>query len=244
MTGIASYEPMKRKLQILQQKANDAEERTASLQRQVEGEKLAWEQAEAEVASLSRWIHRVEEELDIAQECLATTLQKLEGAEKAASENERGMKVIENQAMKDDEKIELQEMQLKEAKHIAEATNSKFEEMARRLIIERDLERTEELPERAESHHLEAGEQIRPMDQNPNAAEEKCSQKEDKYEEDIKVLNDKLKVAVTRAEFAESSVAKMEKTIKDLEGKLKCTKEAHLHTQKMLAQTLLDLNEM
>lgn len=67
------------------------------------------------------------------------------------------------------------------------------------------------------------------------------SQKEDKYEEEIKVLTDKLKEvriikelmseessfllkvalmlqAETRAEFAERSVAKLEKTIDDLEG--------------------------
>ena len=44
------------------------------------------------------------------------------------------------------------------------------------------------------------------------------SQKEDKYEEEIKILTDKLKEAETRAEFAERSVAKLEKTIDDLEG--------------------------
>lgn len=70
------------------------------------------------------------------------------------------------------------------------------------------------------------------------------SQKEDKYEEEIKILTDKLKEAETRAEFAERSVAKLEKTIDDLEDKLKCTKEEHLCTQRMLDQTLLDLNEM
>lgn len=70
------------------------------------------------------------------------------------------------------------------------------------------------------------------------------SQKEDKYEEEIRVLTEKLKEvrhvrkqistssadlsdvlhgfvlqAETRAEFAERSVAKLEKTIDDLEGK-------------------------
>uniref|UniRef100_A0A803TQR4 Tropomyosin 3 n=1 Tax=Anolis carolinensis TaxID=28377 RepID=A0A803TQR4_ANOCA len=70
------------------------------------------------------------------------------------------------------------------------------------------------------------------------------SQKEDKYEEEIKILTDKLKEAETRAEFAERSVAKLEKTIDDLEDKLKCTKEEHLCTQRMLDQTLLDLNDM
>ena len=64
----------------------------------------------------------------------------------------RVMKVIENQALKDEEKMELQEIQLKEAKHIAEEAHRKYEEVARKLvIIEGDLERTEERAELAES---------------------------------------------------------------------------------------------
>ncbi|XP_005363337.1 tropomyosin alpha-3 chain-like isoform X2 [Microtus ochrogaster] len=158
----------------------------------------------------------------------------------------RGMKVIENRALKDEEKMELQEIQLKEAKHIAEEADRKYEEVARKLvIIEGDLERTEERAALAD--YQEMDEQIRLMDQNLkclSAAEEKYSQKEDKYEEEIKILTDKLKEAETRAEFADRSVAKLEKTIDDLEDKLKCTKEEHLCTQRMLDQTLLDLNEM
>lgn len=45
----------------------------------------------------------------------------------------RGMKVIENRAMKDEEKMELQEMQLKEAKHIAEDSDRKYEEVTGQL---------------------------------------------------------------------------------------------------------------
>ena len=42
------------------------------------------------------------------------------------------MKVIENRATKDEEKMEIQEMQLKEAKHIAEEADRKYEEVGRR----------------------------------------------------------------------------------------------------------------
>lgn len=39
------------------------------------------------------------------------------------------MKVIENRAMKDEEKMEMQELQLKEAKTIAEDSDRKYEEV-------------------------------------------------------------------------------------------------------------------
>ena len=46
----------------------------------------------------------------------------------------RGMKVIENRASKDEEKMEIQEMQLKEAKHIAEEADRKYEEVSLPLL--------------------------------------------------------------------------------------------------------------
>ena len=98
------------------------------LQRELNCKRPRREKAEGDVAALNRRIQLIEEELDRAQERLATALQKLEEAEKAADESERGMKVIENRAMKDEEKI--QEMQLKEAKHIAEEADRKYEEVS------------------------------------------------------------------------------------------------------------------
>lgn len=52
----------------------------------------------------------------------------------------RGMKVIENRAMKDEEKMEIQEMQLKEAKHIAEEADRKYEEVSYKRLEERSFQ--------------------------------------------------------------------------------------------------------
>uniref|UniRef100_A0A663FHK7 Tropomyosin 2 n=1 Tax=Aquila chrysaetos chrysaetos TaxID=223781 RepID=A0A663FHK7_AQUCH len=76
------------------------------------------------------------------------------------------------------------------------------------------------------------------------ASEEEYSTKEDKYEEEIKLLGEKLKEAETRAEFAERSVAKLEKTIDDLEESLASAKEENVGIHQVLDQTLLELNNL
>ncbi len=66
-----------------------AVERAEKLQRELALERKAREAAECDVASLNRRIQLVEEELDRAQERLATALQMLEEAEKAVDGRER-----------------------------------------------------------------------------------------------------------------------------------------------------------
>ena len=56
------------------------------MQRELEGEREQSEKAEGVLAALNRRIQLVKEELDWAQEQLATVLQKMEEAEDAADE--------------------------------------------------------------------------------------------------------------------------------------------------------------
>ncbi|KAL4682316.1 hypothetical protein H8959_001871 [Pygathrix nigripes] len=127
------------------------------------------------------------------------------------------MNVIENRAMKDEETMEIQQMQLKVAKHIAEEADRKYEEVAQVKNVTNNLKSLE-------------------------AASEKYSEKEDKYEEEIKLLSGKLKEAETRGEFAERTVAKLEKTTDDLEEKLAQAKEENVGLHQTLDQTLNELN--
>ena len=114
--------------------------------------------------------------------------------------------MIENPAMKN-EKMEIQEMQLKEAKHIAEDADHKYKEVARKLVIlEGELERAEEY----EVSELKCGdlEELKNVTNNLKlleAASLKYSEKENKYEEEIKLQYDKLKEAETHTKFAENS---------------------------------------
>ncbi|KAG3292471.1 TPM1-like [Ictidomys tridecemlineatus] len=66
------------------------------------------------------------------------------------------MKVIERRAQKDEEKMEIQEIQLKEAKHIAEDDDRKYEEVAERA-------------EFSEGQVQQLEEQLRIMDQTLKA---------------------------------------------------------------------------
>ncbi|XP_010188538.1 PREDICTED: tropomyosin beta chain-like, partial [Mesitornis unicolor] len=73
------------------------------------------------------------------------------------------------------------------------------------------------------------------------AQADKYSTKEDKYEEEIKLLGEKLKEAETRAEFAEQSVAKMEKTIDDLEDEVYAQKMKYKSHQRRALNDITSL---
>uniref|UniRef100_A0A8C9XMX5 Tropomyosin 4a n=1 Tax=Sander lucioperca TaxID=283035 RepID=A0A8C9XMX5_SANLU len=126
-----------------------------------------------------------------------------------------------------------QEMQLKEAKHIAEEADRKYEE------------HTMSVPLHSKAGDLE--EELKNVTNNLKSLEaqsEKYSEKEDKYEEEIKVLTDKLKEAETRAEFAERTVAKLEKSIDDLEDELYAQKLKYKAISEELDHALNDMTSL
>uniref|UniRef100_A0A8C4NC43 Tropomyosin n=1 Tax=Eptatretus burgeri TaxID=7764 RepID=A0A8C4NC43_EPTBU len=201
--------------EVLRKEAEDRASQDDALsldEKQQEATRKAAE-AEAELAGLNRQLQLKEEELDRTQERLTLALEKQEEAEKAADESTRGMKVIENKSMKDEEKLELQEIQLKEAKFIAEEADRKYEEV-RQQMFDQDTGHTQ-----------------------PSL---KCVDLEEEVKNltnDIKSLMAQNDEAESRAEYAERTVVKLEKTIDDLE-------DENLGIHEVLDQTLQELNNL
>ena len=91
--------------------------------------------------------------------------------------------------MIDEERIEISENQLKEAKQMVEESDIKYDEVARKLaMVEGDLQRAEERAECGENKIVDLEEELRVIGENLKAlevAEEKAQQREEEYKKQV-----------------------------------------------------------
>merc|ERR1719327_2332675 len=169
-------------------------------------------------------MQHVENELDVTLEKLTQTATKLdeklkayalaEGEIQALKDSiDKALKTLETKNMIDEQRIDISENQLKEAKQMVEESDIKYDEVARKLaMVEGDLERAEERAEGGESKIVDLEEELRVIGENLKAlevAEEKAQQREEEYKKQIKVLMERLKTAESRAEYGEKTVQKL-----------------------------------
>merc|ERR1712242_247670 len=142
----------------------------------------AYAVAEGEIQALKRKIALLEDELERSDSKGTITSKELSEASALADSINKAIKVLETKNMIDEQRIEISENQLKEAKQMVEESDIKYDEVARKLaMVEGDLER----------------------------AEEKAQQREEEYKKQIKILLDRLKSAEARAEYGEKTVQKL-----------------------------------
>merc|ERR1712110_82549 len=192
--------------------------------------------AEAEIQALKRKIALLEDELERSDSKGNTTSKELSEASALADSINKAIKVLETKNMIDEQRIEISENQLKEAKQMVEESDIKYDEVARKLaMVEGDLMRAEERAEAGESKIVDLEEELRVIGENLKAlevAEEKAQQREEEYKKQIKILLDRLKNAEARAEYGEKTVQKSNLRIDSI--------IADLVTEKMKTQNVND----
>jgi len=180
--------------------------------------------AELEVSALLRRLQLLDDETARVTERLDEVLEKLPAVEKNLEDNERIRKVLEAKSFQNEEKGELNEVQLQEATVIAEEADRKCEEVTRKLrMVENDLERIVDRAEEFERKSREAETTLQSNNKKLKELEELASAngvKEDDYEEKMRQLTFDLNNAEQRAEFAERTVDKLESTIDHLTDQL------------------------
>ena len=153
-----------------------------------------------------------------------------------ADEINRAIKVLETKNMIDEERIDLMENQVKEAKQMVEESDIKYDEVARKLaMVEGDLQRAEERANAGEMKIVDLEEELKVIGENLKAlevAEEKAQQREEEYKKQIRLLTDRLKSAESRAEYGEKTVQKLNLRIDNIMN--------DLVTEKMKTQNVND----
>jgi len=201
--------------------------------------------SELQVNALTRKLQLIEEETKRVNDRLAEVLEKLGDVEKNGEENERKRKVLEAQSFANEEKYEIQDAQLLEAKTIAEDATHKQDEVARKLkMVEEELSRVSDKAEEFEGKGGEYESKLEEYRAKLKELEEQagiCAEKEDKYEESVRSLSSNLNNEESRAEFAERTVDKLESQIDQLQEDLFQEKHAFIEMSKKLDQTLNDM---
>ncbi|CAF0732611.1 unnamed protein product [Didymodactylos carnosus] len=237
-TGASVMETIKRRMQQSKDELAFSQDKLQEYKVEREHEKRLKEQAEADVAALGRRLQLVEEDLERAEERLLQATSKLDEASQAADESERGRKALEQRTHQDDERLAQLEQQLAEAQLIAEDSDRKYDEVARRLaIMEVDLERAEDRAEAAEAKIAKFEEDLKHIHYELRAKElhyTKAMQREESYEEQIRDLTTRLKDAEQRADLAERTMAKLQKEVDRLEGNMSTEAKAEYAGRTML----------
>lgn len=204
--------------------------------------------SEQEVAGLVRKIALLDDESKRVNERLAETLDKLTSVEREFEECERQRKSLDARSLSNEEKIEIQEAQLQEAKFLAEEADRKFDEIDRKLrIVETEYERVIDKAEQFEQKCAGFEEEIKGSNERVRELEDlsvKNGEKEDDFEKTVYTLTHSFSAAEDRAEFGERTVDKLEKTIDGLDDQLYQEKKRFQEVSLKIDAMLADMRDL
>ena len=110
---------------------------------------------------------------------------------------------------------------MRDAQFTNTESERKYEDISRKMAtLEADAQRGNERAEGAEKKLIELEEELKVVANNLKSlevSEDKANQRESFYKSEIKRLTTKLKQSETRSEFAEKSVVKLQKEVRQAE---------------------------
>ena len=175
--------------------------------------------AEAEFNRLNRRVQELEEDLENTETKFVLGSRKLDKAATTADDSDRMKKVLENRAADDEKKLVRLAEELKEAQKQAEDADKMYDETQKKMMeTERNLEVSDERASVGEFKIIELEEELKVVANNLRSlevSEDKANKRESHYKEEIKRLTVKLKQSETRSEFAERSVLKLQKEVRE-----------------------------
>ena len=177
--------------------------------------------AEEDVNAMTRRQALMETEVMKADTTLADTVTKLALTSKDADSILKKVKHYESKTMRNEVEIEEMDKSVKETKKMADDSETKLDEMTRRLGIQEDeCKRSNERATVAEAKIVELEEELRSVGENMKQLEisaEKAQHREEKLKENIHGLMTKLKNAEARYEYGEMNITKLHQRIDDIE---------------------------
>merc|ERR1711909_80058 len=204
-----------KKVQKLETAFEEIQEKmTASAAKMDEAEK-EFKDKDDDVNAAARRVVLMEGEATVSVEKLATTVMKLALMSKEADNIIKGARHWESKTMNNN---------LKEARRIASDNEMKYDNLARSLaMMEDELKRAEERVKLAEGRVVKIEEELSTIGDNQKQleiSEEKARRREEKYQDQIKQINIKLKESDSRSEYAEMNITKLHLRIDELEDEI------------------------
>ncbi|XP_071745907.1 tropomyosin-like [Lepeophtheirus salmonis] len=179
---------------------------------------------EGESGTMNRRMLLLEDEVKRRENDLAKTVMDLCSASLNADTIAKKVKILQTKNMNDEMSLEELDKDHKEARHMAEDSDKKFDEISRRLgIMEEELKRSLERAALAEKMIDKLELDLRVVGENMKTlevAEEKALNREEKYKDQIRNLIDRLKTADSRAEYGEMNITKLNHRIDDIEDEI------------------------
>merc|ERR1711863_156013 len=213
-----------KKVQKFETRMEETMEKLQASSAKMEEAEKDFKDKDDDVNNQSRRVMLLEEEARINVEKLATTVLKLAVMSKEADNIVKGCRHWESKTMNNEVEIEEIDINLREARRIAEDNEMKYDNLARSLaMMEDELKRADERVKNAESRVVVIEDELQAIGENQKqleVSEEKARKREEKYQEQIKQINIRLKQAEARSEYAEMNISKLHLRIGELEDEI------------------------